>query len=100
MVDDLFIILALQGDLSRLEIGKVPESMKAKHLIIIAIFNAALGVVYCLHIGNGRHIEVTQYSIDREGDRVQFRATATGLNYTIPLEYLETESGESGIFCG
>lgn len=57
----------------------------------------ALAETYQIKLSNGRQIEVTQYSIDLERERVQFRTAATGLNYTIPLEYLETIENESEI---
>lgn len=50
-----------------------------------------------IHLANGRQIDVTQYSIDLERERVQFKTAKTGLIYTIPLEYLETINDESGM---
>ncbi len=63
-------------------------------LLVIAIAHAESFVI---NLSNHRKIEVTEYSIDLERDRIQFRTAATGLNYTIPLEYLETVKDESGL---
>lgn len=50
-----------------------------------------------LSLANGRQIEVTQYSVDLEKERIQFKTVRTGLIYTIPLEYLETIEDETGM---
>lgn len=59
--------------------------------------NTTLAVFFLLIFSNHRQIEVTQYSIDLDRDRIQFKTAKTGLNYTIPLEYLETIENESEI---